>query len=103
MNGYLYLQASKRSLPSVASRVDSNQRVNLLNYIPSDVRNNAVKSFSVVRITRSSIRSALVNAVGSAASNLVYASLFHKQRNIAINAVNGPSAHNAALSSPPPS
>ena len=101
MNGYLYLQASKRSLPAVASRVDSNQRVNLLNYIPSDVRNNAVKSFFIVRITHSSIRSALVNAVGSAASNLVYASLFHKQRNISINAVNGSSVHNAALSSLP--
>ena len=70
-NAYLYIQASRCSPPSILSAPDGNQSVSLLNYIPENVKTNAMKSDLRGLLMSSSFRSAFVNAVGSAAANLV--------------------------------
>ena len=42
-NAYLYLQASKRRGLFFYLPLETNQEVNLLKYIPGDVRNKAMK------------------------------------------------------------
>lgn len=70
-NAYLYIQASRCSPPSILSAPDGNQSVSLLNYIPENVKTNAMKSDLRGLLMSSSFRSAFVNAVGSAAANFV--------------------------------
>lgn len=71
LNAYLYLQASKSFNVGIIWVVEANSQFNILNYIPGDVRDKAMKYLFTVKVKNRTIQSSIVNAVSSAATNLV--------------------------------